>query len=237
MKFFVEAQDCKFINNTIISLRQNPNIEVLSYVSHKNLYKIYHQTQFNKAIFISSRFTSEIAQFVTEFYNKDVQFFMYHDILSLSIIEDYKSACTNLVHEKNIKNTVYIPDLINHYIYKNNNKNRHKSIACFIDKIENIPDSLEEHLYPNSKIPIRMFNNSKIIHHQNLGLLNEYDKADILNISEYFLDNNSDYVEEAIRCGCKITKLSNIQNYKKTKKTKPNNKLFTYQDFIDQNLL
>lgn len=237
MKFFVEAQDSKFINNTIISLRQNPNIEVVSYISHKNLYKIYHQTKFNKAIFIASRFTSEIAQFVTEFYNKDVQFFMYHDKLSLNIIEDYSTACSNLVNEKGIKNTIYIPELINHYIYKNNNEDKHKSIACFIDGIENIPDSLEQHLYPNSKIPIRMFNNSKITHHQNLGLLNEYGKANLLNRSEYFLDMNGNYTEEAIRCGCKVVKLDNIQSYKKVKKNKPNNKLATYQDFIDQNIL
>lgn len=237
MKFFIETQDSKFINNIIISLRENKQIEVLSYVSHKNLYKIYHQTKFDRAIFIASKFTPETAQFVTEFYNKDVKFFIYHDVFMQNIVDDYKTACVNLVHQKNIKDTVQIPNLVNHYIYKNTNTNRHKSIACFIDKQENISDNLEQYLYPNSKIPIRMFNNSKIVHHQNLGMLNEYDKAEVLNSSEYFLNLDNEYHEEAARCGCKVIELNNIQNFKKTKKSKPNNKISTYQDFIDQNLL
>jgi hypothetical protein len=238
MRCFIEAHDSKFINNTIISLRQQKNTEVFSYLSHKNLYKIYHQTQFDTAIFIASRFTSEIAQFVTEFYTKGIKIFVYHDTIIPSIIEDYKTACVSLVHEQGLNNTIVIPPLINDYIYKNNGYDRHKSIACFIDdQQESISSDLEQHLYPNAKLPIRMFNNSKIVHPLNLGLLNEYDKADVLNRSEYFLDINNTYTEEAIRCGCKIVKLDNVQNYKKAKKTKPNNKLLTYQNFIEQNLL
>jgi hypothetical protein len=238
MKYFVEVQDSKFINNTIISLRQQKDTEVFAYSSHKNLYKIYHQTQFNTAIFIASKFTPEVAQFVTEFYTKGIKIFVYHDTLIPSIIEDYKTACVSLVHAKNISNTIYIPSLINTYIYKNNGDDRHKSITCFIDdEQESISSDLEQHLYPNSKLPIRMFNNSKIVHPLNLGLLNEYDKADLLNRSEYFLNINDTYVEEAVRCGCKVVKLDNVQNYKKAKKTKPNNKMLTYQNFIEQNLL
>ena len=49
-----------------------------------------------------------------------------------------------------------------------------------MDIDQDIPDNISKYLYPNSKLPIRMFNNSNILHYQNLGLLTEQDKAEVL---------------------------------------------------------
>ena len=48
---------------------------------------------------------------------------------------------------------------------------------------------------------------------QNLGIVSELEKASILQSSKYYLpiDNNDEYIPEAISCGCTIVDSSNLQ--------------------------
>jgi hypothetical protein len=236
MKFFVQEFNDKFINNIIISLRRMGH-EVLSCPVNGDIYRLYHKFNFDHAIFLSSFFTNEIAQFISEFHSKDIKFFIYHNEKEINqdIITHYGSACTSLSYIKN-SHCVYIPQLLNEYIYTDTKIKRNDSLCCFIDHINNIPEELEQHLYPNSKLKIRLFNNNKIKHHQNLGLLNEYEKPEILNQSEYFLAIDDYYVNEASSCGCKIVTLSELKNIKQKTKNKPK-KILQYKNFIESNLI
>jgi len=238
MKFFVQELDDKFINNIVISLRRMGH-QVVSCPISDDLYRTYYKFKFDHAIFVSSLFNMEIAQFISEFHSKDIKFFIYHNEkeINLDILTHFNQACTNLSLIKH-KQCIQIPSLVNDYIYVNTKTKKRDHISCFIDQLDNIPEELEEHLYPNSKLKIRLFNNHRIKHHQNLGMLNEFTKPEILNESEYFLSIDNYYSNEALNCGCKVISLSELKNLKSKSKIKTSKKkITTYKNFIESNLI
>jgi len=236
MNFFIQPADNKFINNTIISLREMGS-DVLSVPIQQDLYRIYHKFQFESAIFLASKFDNEVAQFISEFCSKGIKFYIYHDgNIYYDLLQHYGSVCKSLTSTKYEK-CIYIPELINQYLYKNNKQKKEPIISCFLDSITEIPKELEEYLYPNSNLKLRLFNNSNIKHYQNLGILNEYDKSTILNQSEYFLSFDDYYANEAIACGCKVISTKDLKKIDKVKNKKSKQKVQTYQAFIESNLL
>jgi len=236
MNFFVQPVDDKFINNTIISLREMGH-DVLSVPVEQNLYRIYHKFQFESALFLASKFDNEIAQFISEFCSKNIKFYIYHDDnINKDLLQHYGSVCKNLTTTKHEK-CIHIPELINQYLYKNNKQQKEPIVSCFLDSVGEIPKELEEYLYPNSNLKLRLFNNPTIKHYQNLGVLDEYDKPNILNQSEYFLSFDGYYSNEAIACGCKVLSLKDLKKIDKVKNKKSKQKVQTYQEFIESNLL
>lgn len=236
MNFFVQPVDDKFINNTIISLREMDH-NVLSVPVQQDLYKIYHKFPFEYAIFLASKFDNEVAQFISEFCSKGIKFAIYHDNnINNDVLQYYGSVCKSLTSTKHEKCT-HIPELINQYLYKNNKQEKEPIVSCFLDSITEIPKELEEYLYPNSNLKLRLFNNPSIKHYQNLGALNEYDKSTILNQSEYFLSFDGYYANEAIACGCKVLSTKDLKKIDKVKSKKSKQKVQTYQEFIESNLL
>jgi hypothetical protein len=81
-----------------------------------------------------------------------------------------------------------------------------------------------------------MFNSSEIQHHQNLGLISEIDKANILNAYEFFIDIHHNYTNEARLCGAKVVDVSQIKNNKKPRNPK-NINVETYENFIRSTIL
>jgi hypothetical protein len=98
---------------------------------------------------------------------------------------------------------------------------------------------LNDYLYPKKKLPIRLFNNSAIKHPQNLGLLSEENKADILNKAKYcIILNNDDYAIESKLCDCvpiSIDEIPDLQGKKYSKISSQKGK--TYEDFIFENII
>jgi hypothetical protein len=236
MNFFVQPVDDKFINNTIISLREMGH-NVLSVPVQQDLYKIYYKFPFEYAIFLASKFDNEVAQFISEFCSKGIKFAIYHDDnINNDVLQYYGSVCKSLTNTKHEK-CIHVPELINQYLYKSNKQKKEPIVSCFLDSITEIPQELEEYLYPNSNLKLRLFNNPSIKHYQNLGTLNEYDKSTILNQSEYFLSFDGYYSNEAIACGCKVLGTKDLKKIDKAKNKKSKQKAQTYQEFIESNLL
>ena len=237
MNIFVQKQDSKFVNNIILTLRHMGN-NVISTDINNDLYKIYHTYQFSIGVFLGSKFNNETAQFVSEFYSKQVKSIIYHDVDNTDVMSDFNKAAHHLSYN-NYKNATIIPDMINNHLYKNLGLARKKSsYAVFLDHCKNIPDSLIDVLYPNTKLHINMFNSEYVSHPQNLGKISEIDKVNILNSYEFFIDINQNYSAEATVCGAKVISVDQLKLGKKIKlKNKIDPAITTYETFIRSNLL
>lgn len=236
MKVFVQRHDDKFINNLTLSLH-SMNIDTYCSDIAQDLYRIYHHYPFDTAIFLSSKFNNESAQFISEFYSsKRIKFFIYHDQHNEEIISSFGAAAINLTYKTSSNNSIMIPELINQFLFYNLKMPRKKNrYAVFLDAMKEIPDNLNENLYPNTKLNINMFNSSYVQNPQNIGLISEIEKAQILNTYEFFIDINNNYAHEARACGAKVF---DIDKLKETpKQSKKNKSVQTYEDFIRSNIL
>ena len=236
MKVFIQRHDDKFINNLTLSLG---SMGINTYCSdiNQDLYRIYHYYPFDIAIFLASKFNNEIAQFISEFYSsKNIKFLIYHDQHNEEIISSFGSAAINLVHMTSSNNSIVIPELINQFLFYNLKMPRKKNrYAVFLDGIKEIPNRLNDKLYPNTKLQINLFNSSYIQNPQNLGLISEIEKAQILNTYEFFIDINNNYTNEAKACGAKVLEVDSLKE--KTKSEKKNKSTQTYEEFIRTNIL
>ena len=233
----VQKDNNKFVNN--IQYTNCGNTQIIVTETNNNLYEIYYRTKFNAIIVMASNFNTEIYQFINE-YAKDLKIYIYHnklnqELLSLSDKLDIKQIIPNIYKHKNIKySKVYNePILVNTLLYNNQiNVTKTGDISCFLDNLEVLPEKLLSYLYPNTKLPIKLYNNSKIKHHQNLGLLTEKDKSNILMRSEYYLCIDDYYATEAALCGCKVLSLDELDDLKPNR-YKKKKEYQTYSQYIE----
>jgi hypothetical protein len=133
-------------------------------------------------------------------------------------------------------NVLVLPDYCinkNLFTSKNNeNYNRIDRIAYFLDEDSEIPQHIKKHLYPETKdSKFLLFNNKSIQHPQNLGMLTELDKNDILNNCKYFVSNKYEsYVAEAYTCGCVILDAETLTINKNTNSFSP----VDIEDFLEK---
>jgi hypothetical protein len=130
---------------------------------------------------------------------------------------------------------IYIPTkLINTHIYYNDERLRSESIVYLSPRgATSLPNELVAVLYPNSKLPIKIFDSPKIPHPQNLGTITEIEKGELLRSNRYYLTYNSDeYVLEAIECGCQIVDIDNIMDYTTKACAKEPTDKVNYKDFL-----
>jgi hypothetical protein len=200
MKLFIQEFEDKFINN--LSLIDHENIIIVTDSIHDDLYSIHYKYDFDAYVFISSLMTNEIYQYILEF-NKIKKIILYHDTFNENIITALAPFCTN-IGALETKDIIKIPTLINDHLFFNSNKQRNDYIPCFIDNVEVLDEDILSVLYPNSKFRIRLFGSSSIKHPQNIGLLSEQEKAEILNESESCLLIDDSYLLETISCGTKV---------------------------------
>jgi hypothetical protein len=165
-------------------------------------------------MFIESLINNEIKQFIAEFFQA-VKIFIYHDIKpNLDLINDYKSAAKHIVNKnETVSNTMRLPSLINDQLFVNKGLAKNDDVVCFLEYRNEIPLEINNLLYPKTKHHIKLFNSPHIKHVQNLGLINESERANILQLSKYYLpiDDTDEYVAEAVACGCSILDSSNLQ--------------------------
>jgi hypothetical protein len=250
MKIFVQQYDNKFINNLIISLRQMSQ-ETISTNIVNNLYKLDYLYKFDTYVFIADLFSNEIAQFISEYHNKnEKRFFIYypsnHRYEELS---PFNKVC-KVITWNNSSNHIIVPqNILNTSLFASNATTKQNCAVLFLDQCqEGIPDAIESYLYPNTVLPIKMFNNNHINHVQNLGLLNEFNKAEVLRQSRFFINLNNYYVMEAVACGCDVVDINRLTKSKKsknfltdismTRSTKQSIlSAISYTQFIEQNIL
>lgn len=238
MNILIQHHNTKFINNIADSRFDSHNIYFQTI--NNNLYKLHYLYKIDMIFFVESLLSTEILQYIAEFF-QSVKIVIYHDrVPNKDIIDSYKNHCIHLVNRgfTKIPYTKELPTLLNTSLY-----NEHKILktqkqhhmVCFLDGLDTLPQNINDILYPKSQIKIKLFNNYKIPHPQNIGMISEKDKANILSESEYFLALDDSYVLEAILSGCVvITPEEIIDNgiYQPIKYIKKSDYI-SYQDFME----
>jgi hypothetical protein len=221
-KIFVDYKNNRFINGLIGS--QSTEVDILHAHINKNIYNAYHVLHFDYCVFNLSSLDNELVQFISE-YASQIKIFIYFDVQGYTdtgLIDNFKDAIYYLVPENtynnymNYNNVIKINNnLINEHIFHEDKDGvKDESICFFLDLWDSVPEQLKDKLYPQTKMKIRMYNNPKIKHSQNLGGLSETDKAYILNKSSYFINYNDYYLFEAMNCGCKILDINDVDTEK-----------------------
>jgi hypothetical protein len=101
-----------------------------------------------------------------------------------------------------------------------------------MDNMERIPEALEKWLYPNTKLPIKLFNGDNLKHHQHLGSLKESEKAELLQQSKYYLSIDGHYAPEAMDSGCIVLDIKELEDLIPVKYNKHKN-YQTYNNFLE----
>lgn len=232
MKLFVQDTNSKFVNN-LRYLKYNG----LSILDTQNmLYKIYYTHTFGAIMFSESNITREALQFISEFF-QTVRCFIYHDRQpNQEIINEYGAVAKNIVNSGiSIKNTIQLPTLVNETLINGLSiQNKNTDTVCFLENVDRIPIELETHLYPASMQKIKLFNNSSIRHYQNLGLLSEPDKINLLGVSKAFIPIEKSYLVEAVILDCDILDLSNNLSIMNIDKALIKSSYSSYSSFLEK---
>ena len=231
-KLLIQYTNNKFINN--IQLSTIDFCDTLIVDTKSQLYKIFYEHQFTHILFIGSLLGAEEIQFIKEF-GKQTNIYIYND--RTMSIPDNLPVKGILQHNRMSSSykTINIPILVNNEIFYKPQTNYEKKskIITFLDNIQSIPAELNEYLYPDTRIniPIVLLNNPNIIHPQNLGVVSEIDKANMLRDHKYYLALNEDYVPEAWACDSIVLTVNDLQSLTPTQFK--NSKYFqSYSNFL-----
>jgi len=215
------------------------DLSIIDIVIDNNLYKTFFKYKPSNCIFSANAISNEIIQFCQDYSNSiKIYFFVLND----SSLPQLKSTINSSIKTIGYANTdIIIPQsLINDQLFYNKPSLRTDGIVCFMDGVSNIENSMMNLLYPNTTIPIKMFNCPNIKHYQNLGTLTEEDRAAVLQTHKYYLDLDLppglNYKQEAVACGCipvTIEDVSNNTYYNKSiVNTELTNTIITYSHFL-----
>lgn len=234
----IQQSHNKFLQNC--SALSFEDITIVDIAIGNNLYQTFFKYKPEHCLFSADTIDKEVAQFCEDYHDQtNIYFFCQNEELSnrvKSIIgNNLKIQYIGYYHSDNI----IIPEsLINDQLFFNTNTNTKDSVVCFMDGLSIIPSQLQDILYPNTKIPIKIFNCPQIKHYQNLGTLTEQDRASVLQTHRYYLDLQqpmlSNYINEAIACGCIPISIEDIKNNTYTTKLLPkqNSQPETYSHFL-----
>ena len=230
----------KFINNLPLSGIDNLNVIISSI--NTNIYELYYRYNFNYLLLDSQNISNAILQFIVEYGNKLKCYMLFRSENNIeSFNNDYGSVCKILcdysLKHKNI-GTILPQRFINTRLYNPYvSYPKENIISCFLDNIDNIPQELTDVLYPKTQLKIRLFNGQKFAHIQNLGVVDEIEKAKILSYSEYYLDLNNLYSYEAQVSHCKILDTSSLESLVSNKDIIDDNGVIDYEQIIKEIIL
>lgn len=236
MKIFAQYLDTKFIN----SLSYCTSANITTNEIKDNLYQIHYRYNFDTYIFCANLITQEIFQFISEFAGQKIQCILYHpENINPEVIKAFDNInCRHLGHEQHHNIIDIIPPLVHKHIFLSNPiAARTRDMVSFLDyKQQELPQEFIAIVYPQSKQKFQFFT-KHFLHNQNLGDLNEMEKATILNSSKTYLSidhHTCDYSYEAIMCGNRV--LVKDKDEYVDKHLDMTDKIKTYDQFIGEYL-
>jgi hypothetical protein len=242
-KLLIQECGSKFIQNTIYS--DIFNFSIFGSIINGNLYKTFYTLNPTHIIFKAEMLTAEIMQFIQEF-STTIKCYIHHDKPVHSVLRDtasydIKHIFSNISMDlsSNVSGILIPKNIINTKLFYDNNNTKKDSIVCFLDGYIEMPEGLTKCLYPNTKLPIKLFNAPRLSNMQNLGMTTEPVRAQILQSHKYYLSldlNNDNYSIEAQNCGCVIVPLSEIENYTNIEYIAPK-KYIDHSQFILESIL
>ena len=197
------------------------NIEILSANVHDNLFDIYNQIKVSTVILPTSEYTQEFHDFITEYHkNIKVILFINNIIDNDSIINFWNK--TNIIcsgRKELIKNPTplnnqsYLYDrLYDSTIFKKLNSPKNNKIAVLLSGSDETNDLLlKDLLYPNTTIPLVLFNSTTYRHPQNVGFLSPDQACEIFNSYKAIIDIDDQFLLESKACEISSIAIENDQ--------------------------
>ena len=191
MKILVQQSNCKFISNLDMLSDQH---EILFTNIDHNIYQIEQKIKPDIYILSANKMSYEEIHFCQN--NTDKKIFIYQNNDS----NTYQAENITIINDTEVRFN-YNPKRFRNMLLQ---EDRDIDYCYFLDECSSISESLQSMLYPNSTKRLFMFNNGNIQHPQNMGLISENEKAEILNRTKKYICDNLFYAIEAKLCGCEV---------------------------------
>lgn len=226
----------KFLQNC--SSTSFDNVITIDIAIGNNLYQTFFKHKPEYCLFSANAISNEVLQFCQDYSNSTNIFFFHQQNTSY---EQFRTSInlSNIYHiGYNIGDVILPKLLINDQLFYCSNQNKNDGIICFMDGFDALPNKLLDLLYPNTNMPIKLFNCPNIKHYQNLGILTEKDKASVLQTHKYYLDLKQDtpynYNTEAIICGALPVSVDDLldNRYQSLVVSKITETPITYSNFL-----
>lgn len=235
-KFLIQNCNSKFFRN--ISNVSIDDYQIINSNINNNLYKLYYTENFGYALFKAELLTAEIIQFIEDFGKSNVKCFVHHNNISDTVLSQMSRFAATHLSNREGPGCITVPkNLVNTTMFTNPNIQRSHGLVCFCE-YPVLPEFLNDYLYPKTKLPIKLFNNAKIPHYQNLGLISEKNRAKILQTHTHYLalDSEDAYILEAQLCGSIVLQVAELDKYDQIKYNPPGPHI-DYSNFVKDNLL
>jgi hypothetical protein len=183
-----------------------------------NLYQTFFRHKPEYCIFSGSLVDKEILQFCEDYSSSTNIYFFHIDSRSYENIQTLLPKDSKVIHigYGDGYDAAIPTGLVNDQLFYNTNSNTKDGVVCFMDGLTSVPNELLDLLYPNTSVPIKLFNCPSIRHYQNLGVLTEQNKASLLQTHKYYLDLKQpvgfSYINEATTCGAKVVSLEQVKD-------------------------
>lgn len=213
MKYILtQPSSHKFIQNLIYG--NLPDTTILDNITNTNIYEMYFKYRPKQIFLTSSQLSDHIVKFINDI-DGDIQIYIL-DAEGLRVqLQNHITGKVKYIGYS-LDHDIQIPfNLINTNLFFNDtNIVRSKGIVCFLDGLDSIPKQLTDSLYPATNLPIKLFNGPSLPHFQNLGLIDEKLRAELLRSHTYYLvlDSNHNYALEAQECGAIPIKIQDLSN-------------------------
>ena len=235
MNILIQNSPFKFLNNLLFL--NIPDLQVQVFNNDSDLYKIYFSFKPEIIILSGYHLSQNTKQFIEDV-STEAKIFIYH--FYPGKLEDLNHLNVKHITHHESENSIIIPDnLVNTNLFNHTDGNKIDKIVCFLDGFKEIPSNINTYLYPNNNIPILLFNNPGVKHPQNLGILAEPHKAELLKSYKYYLSCGAlnDYSNEALCCGCCVLTPDELGSYTEKNTDKINYNHVKYEQFLIGNIL
>lgn len=224
MKIFVQYTDTKFANS-IVDIKGE--FSIASGVLNNNLFDIQNMYNFDTYIFCANLFNLEIYQFIED-YQQIKNIIFYHPTINSQIL----NISNRIKHISSVEQDgcIKIPNCINTHVFYKKECERNSKTVCFLDAYTELPQQINKLLYPDNRVLLQIFSKN-IKHQQNFGYLTESDKAQLLNISDSYLNLDNEYLIEAKLCGVKVLEINTNGDISHNISDIP--KYTTYKEFLE----
>jgi hypothetical protein len=237
MNILIQNSPFKFLNNLLFL--NIPDLQIQVFNNDSDLYKIYFSSKPEIIILSGYHLTQNTKQFIEDV-SSETKVFIYHFYPDELKVKDLSHLNIKHITHHYSENSIIIPDnLVNTNLFNHIDGDKIDKIVCFLDGFKEIPSDINTYLYPNDSIPILLFNNPTIKHPQNLGILPEPHKAELLKSYKYYLSCGAlnDYSNEALCCGCCVLTPDDLGSYTEKNTDKINYNHVKYEQFLIGNIL
>lgn len=192
----------KFIQSSL-DLNFQDTTTIIDIVINNNLFAAFYKHKPKYCIFSYSQINEEIIQFCNDHVNDSKIFIYYNE--NIAEPAHVIPGCITMGHNTNYH--IQIPkNMVNQRII-NENRNidrTNQNTIVYYAEYRDVPAEVLALLYPNTNLPIKIFDAPTLHHYQNLGLLSEAERISLLYDNKYYLftSTNNSYLSESILAGC-----------------------------------